>query len=254
MWRTRGGKYTHVAYIPRLRELTVDLSLREVPPTEAMRVCLRVLRELAPEASSGFVWRAGGETGLLPYVPIAETDALHAVLTTEAAVSEAYEHPEVFWSVWDTVESYGETKLVVRGAEHLESSAFFAYIYEGHRALARAAKPGRCDYEDPRVTDIDRSPYEAGESRLRPVGYIESEARMELSCVLGTGEHIAGWEIDAVGILLRAGRMQDGAPLREARVTFSEEGMARRERTPLLDVGARVFYLADSGELVELTS
>lgn len=134
---------------------------------------------------------------------------------------------------------------------------FLDAVQDGHRAMARVAKPGAARfYRVSLRSEAERAVYLAqGESRLRPVAYFVADARADFSGVLGEGEHIAGWEIDGLRdwIQVRAA-LPDGSPLREVRVLFTYEHQARSERRPLLDVGARVFYLDEGGSLVELTS
>jgi hypothetical protein len=66
--------------------------------------------------------------------------------------------------------------------------------------------------------------------------------------------HVLIAEIHPIRELVLAGETDDGRPIDTVRVVFPHEWMARQERRPLLDVGARVFYLNPAdGELVELT-
>jgi hypothetical protein len=50
-------------------------------------------------------------------------------------------------------------------------------------------------------------------------------------------------EIHEVRALVKAKQDRVGRPVDTVRVLFAEEWMARRERRPLLDVGARVFFM-----------
>ena len=59
--------------------------------------------------------------------------------------------------------------------------------------------------------------------------------------------------MDTLAALLRSGRLTDGRPLKEVRVVFADEAMARRERRPLLDNGVRVRFYDASGALQDLT-
>ena len=55
--------------------------------------------------------------------------------------------------------------------------------------------------------------------------------------------HVLIQEIHEVRALVKAKKDREGRPVDTVRVVFAEEWMARRERRPLLDVGARVFFM-----------
>ena len=114
--------------------------------------------------------------------------------------------------------------------------------------MARVAKRGAARYYRVSLRSEDeREVYLAqGESRLRPVAYFDADARADFSCVLGEGEHIAGWEIDGLRdwIHVRAA-LPDGSPVREVRVLFTYEHQARAERRPLLDAPAALAALLE---------
>ena len=61
-------------------------------------------------------------------------------------------------------------------------------------------------------------------------------------------------EIHEVRALVKAKQDREGRPVDTVRIVFLEEWMARRERRPLLDVGARVFFMdPKTGRDVEIT-
>jgi hypothetical protein len=53
---------------------------------------------------------------------------------------------------------------------------------------------------------------------------------------------------------VKARKDRDGHPVDTVRVVFAEEWMAHRERRPLLDVGARVYFMdRNTGRDIEIT-
>jgi hypothetical protein len=66
--------------------------------------------------------------------------------------------------------------------------------------------------------------------------------------------HVLIREIHEVRALVKAQKDREGRPVDTVRIVFLEEWMARRERRPLLDVGARVFFMdPKTGRDVEIT-
>jgi hypothetical protein len=60
-------------------------------------------------------------------------------------------------------------------------------------------------------------------------------------------------EIYYVRDLVRTKRDPAGRPVEVVRINFDEEWMARQERRPLLDAGARVYFRGSkAGELIEI--
>ena len=256
--RVRLGEFSSMAIGLPQRQLQFVLMDLDVETGAAIDVSVRVLRSLmsAGLVTSAWIERGSGDSEILPQLPLADTRT-HAIAATDAEVTEHYDDVEAFWSCWDAVERIGEYRLATRAIDAVHPADFLDAVQDGHRAMARLAKPGAARYyrvslrsEDEREVYLAR-----GESRLRPVAYFDADARADFSCVLGAGEHIAGWEIDGLRDWIHVREaLPDGSPLREVRVMFTYEQQARSERRPLLDVGARVFYLDEGGSLVEFTS
>src|SRR5690606_29706461 len=101
----------------------------------------------------------------------------------------------------------------------------------------------------------------AGFPALTLVGYIAESKTVEFTGYVAKGRlhegdeprHVVITEIHAVRELVARKQTDDGRPVETVRIVFPEEWMARQERRPLLDVGARVYYMdGTTGALVEV--
>lgn len=188
----------------------------------------------------------------LPHLPIAGLNS-HLVVTTEAEVTAAFEDPEVFFDAgWTTVEPIGEKYLMLRGMTAAENPVYLAEIISHQWDMARAAKPGQTKYYAPQPEPEELEIYEAGEPTLSGITYIAAEKRLEMTCYLEPEQHVKGSEIFDLWALVEAGELTDGRKLDAVRVIFFNREMAAREKRPLLDVGAEVFYYDPNMELTQL--
>ena len=227
------------ASVPRILSQLRTLSQTLLQDPRAMRV------------SVGFV---GAGALCLPTVPIAGLRT-YLVSCTQREVADAYESPEAFWkSGWEASRWIGERAMLERAMQTMGSVDYLAQVQPQHWALARAAKPGRCHYALPVVKPEEEEVYRAGEPALALVGYAEREAEVELACALKPPAHIQGYEVFDLYGLLKEGVLEDGRPLRGIRVVFAHEEMARAERRPLLDIGARVLAYDTAGHLQQITN
>jgi hypothetical protein len=189
----------------------------------------------------------------LPTVPIADVRT-YLVSCTKREVADAYGSPEAFWkSGWEASQWIGERAMLERAMRTMGSVDYLAHVQPQHWALARAAKPGRCEYALPVVEPEEQEVYRAGAPALALVGYADREAEVELACALKPPAHVQGYEVFDLYGLREAGVLEDGRPVRGIRVVFSNEEMARAERRPLLDIGVRVLAYDKSGRLQEIT-
>jgi len=203
-------------------------------------------------ASRATLRRYGGGGRCLPVAPIAELN--HLVVTTDTEVSAAYEEQRAFWTAWWRAEDLGDGRqLLVRAEDADDSLAFLAEVMPSQWEMARAARPRLTRYYALELEPEEEPLFYAAAPRLEPVGYLEPAQAAIYSCYLEDGEHVPGWEIYQIFDHLQHGRLEDGRPAREIRVMFLDREVAARERRPLLDVGARVFYYEESGETAELT-
>ncbi|MBZ0121825.1 MAG: hypothetical protein K8H88_32835, partial [Sandaracinaceae bacterium] len=143
---------------------------------------------------------------------------------------------------------YGDVALCVRALDAADGPTLLERIQDSQWALVRAAKPGRTKYWFPRPTDREKPIYRRGERHLQVVGHDPRTGLMELSCVLGPGEHIQGWEIDDLRFAIHSKRIKR-RKLTETRVVFLDREAAEREKRPLLDIGARVFVQEAQGDV-----
>jgi hypothetical protein len=64
--------------------------------------------------------------------------------------------------------------------------------------------------------------------------------------------HIQGWEIYNVSELIEVEKLEDGRPVDTVRIVFLNREMAEREKRPLLDIGAQVWYYNPVGETEQI--
>ena len=244
------------------------------PPTESWMVAMRRVARAAiamPEFEYIVLVRDGGHAmAFVPRPPLARS--FHVVTITEQQVAEKYDDPDVFWRVWEVVEPIGNVRLCARHLDALEEEDWLARTFDDTMELARHARPKLTYYDSdpywfpayaPWWEHGDHQDEKAGFPALTLVGYIADARTVELTGVVTKrplqegGEdprHVLITEIHDVRALVAREQTADGRPVDSVRVVFPEEWMARQERRPLLDVGARVFYMdCATGALVEIT-
>lgn len=197
-----------------------------------------------------------------PLPPLARCN--HIVTVTESQVADAYDDPDAFWRCWDRVERVGKLRVCIRGLHDLDDEAWLARTFESTMHLARVAKPGQTMYSTPwhgpqsaafapwwEYGDIIADE-RAGYPALSFVGYDPSTRTVEYAGFCTTTDiakggpdprHVLIREIHEVRALVKAKKDREDRPVDTVRIVFAEEWMARRERRPLLDVGARVFFM-----------
>ena len=194
---------------------------------------------------------AGGAT-CIPAPPLVEHNS-HLVLTTDREVEEEYDMPEAFWdSGWDSIERFGERRLLLRGMDAVGGPEYLRIIFRQQWLLARIAKPERTAYFLPQPYPSETGIFHSGLEQLHFVGYDPTEQLVEYSCAMSRGERIPGWQIYELWDLVQEGALSDGRPVKSVRVVFFEQSAALQEKRPLLDIGCRVFH-EEAGELRELT-
>jgi hypothetical protein len=219
---------------------------------QAMRLARYLCQEFS--VSSMMLVRSGGSKyKFSPEAPLAVL-AWQMVLAPDTLVAETYEDVNAFWNAgWDHRENFRSGAMLSRGTTLIEDDSYVEKFLEMEWTLARAAKPGKTKYFNVEVEPELESIFSRGESVLKPVGYAEEALLAEYSCYLGEGEHIPGWEIYGLRTMINARALHDGRPLDVARIVFVTREMAIRERRPLLDIGAKVFYQDAPDKLVEIT-
>jgi hypothetical protein len=200
----------------------------------------------------GHLGRHGEPGGLVPCIPVADAHT-HAVATSDREVSAAYDEPSAFWNArWDSVERIASTVLLVRGIDTIDTAVFLDRIFDDQWAMARAAKPGRTTYYGAELTPELEPIFRRDPTVLEQVGYVEAERAIEYSGYVEEGTHVPGWQVMEIFELASATALPDGREYDMVRVVFPEEAMALREKRTLIDAGARVYYMGDDAELVEV--
>ena len=222
-----------------------DAGLSEAAVRDAQVRQVNLLRGLfvTGKLEGGHVERVEPGLDALPSVPIARR--LPAVVVTEDRVAAAYNDPGPFWAAWGENQARGEHHLLARHLDAASTPAWFRACFEDHWAMARAARPGDTFYgrkvAPPGCEDL----LARGESRLRQVGY--RDGHVELAGFVPDGARVPPWEVLTWSEVLLRGSLDDGSPVSSLRVVFRNEEMARREATPLLDIGAQVAFLGRDG-------
>jgi len=163
--------------------------------------------------------------------------------------------------MWDRVEKVGDVRVCIRGLDCLTEHDWLGKTFESTMELARIAKPKLTYYDPPHVHKAFTAWWEygdlisekkAGYPALTLTGYDPRTKTLEFAGYVTNTPLIRGGP-DPRNVLIReihevrwiVGSKQDraGNPVDCVRIVFLEEWMARRERRPLLDVGARVFFM-----------
>lgn len=205
----------------------------------------------------------------VPEPPLARTN--HIVTTTEQEVAERYEDPAYFWTIWDRVERVGDRRVCIRALDDVLEEDWLSRTYEQTMALARIAVPHRTHYNPPDWPEPFRawwgigSPHDelGGHRALSLVGYDATTKTVELAGFVldhdprrdeESARHVHIREVYEVRQVVKE-KQFEGKPVDVVRIVFPFEWMARQERRPLLDAGAKVFYMdTKTGALAELTT
>ncbi len=94
--------------------------------------------------------------------------------------------------------------------------------------------------------------YHAGEPHLQRVEYLPEQRLVIFSCHLAPDEKINGWEIYEIRHIARNKKLPDGREVDEVQIIFDTRSCAEREKRPLLDVGAQVWYYNSQGSLEQI--
>jgi hypothetical protein len=229
----------------------------------------RRARELPAFAYAAVQRKPSPFTIFVPEPPIARTN--HFVITTEAEVADAYDDPEAFWCAWQTIDMIGEHRLCTRGLADLDEYAWLARTFESTMHMARSAKADLTTYYlKPYWKEEFAAWWEFGDYRaekagypaLAPVGYDPDTRAFEMfgfitktPLYLGGPEprHVLIREIYELRKLARRKQVREGQPLDAVNVVWAERWMAMSERRPLLDVGAKVFYMDGDKQRIPVT-
>jgi hypothetical protein len=182
-----------------------------------------------------------------PSPPQAPPEAM-LFLADAAALARQYVSPDAYWRAWDVASEVRAGRVLVSRALTVDDEcAFKAKVYPATWDLARAARTGLTLYGDPEILPDERALFEAGEPTITQLGFDDETHRLEYTAYVGEGGHILPREVYLLRRLLLDRRLSDGSRLEAIRVSFPDQAMARREFTPLHDVGVEVAYLASEG-------
>ncbi len=222
------------------------------PVKESLAALVATARRLfAGDLRSARILRSSGGANCIPELPVCGYKT-HLCLTDKNEVDACYQDPAVFWESWRTEARSGDRFLLTRGLDAVEDLAFLKQVSAAQWAMARAAKPGLTQYFNPNVDQAETAFYRSGPRHLELVGYLEDKRLVEYSGFLAEDAHITPEQIYQIAELAAVGALPDGRPVETVRVVFYEEAMAQREKRPLLDVGAKVYFENQEGDLVEI--
>ncbi|HWO17148.1 MAG TPA: hypothetical protein VNO30_00170 [Kofleriaceae bacterium] len=213
--------------------------------------------------------REQSSTRFVPEPPLARAN--HLTTVTECEIADEYENPDYFWKVWDRVETVGDTRVCIRALEALDDVSWLGATFESTMELVRLAKPKLTSYDTPSRIPPELAPWweygdsqanRAGQPALAYVGYEAATRTVEYTGFIAappytqpgaaSQRHVLLREIHGLRALIKAQQDAEGRPIDTVRIVFPFEWMARQERRPLLDAGARVFFLGTATELVEI--
>lgn len=254
-----------------------DVEGRYPPETKPTAEWVRRMAELGTVVPTvpGFHYavlrREQSSTQFVPEPPLARAN--HLVTTNEREVADDYDDPDYFWKAWDRIEQVGDIRVCIRALEALDDDSWLSETFESTMDLVRRAKPKFTNYVRPGRVEPEFAPWweygdyqyeRAGNPALSYVGYEAATRTVEYTGFVAklpyvpsrtdSNRHVLIREIHGLRALVKAKQDAEGRPIDTVRIVFPFEWMARQERRPLLDAGARVFYsTADSVDLIEVT-
>jgi hypothetical protein len=200
----------------------------------------------------GTVARQGVGVECLPWLPLVHT-ATYMVVADEPALRWAFERPDeaIRAGDWEARQIGG--RWLLSRAMHAETNVeMIEAIQEGQWSMARLARPGLTEYRE-RDPEPEEEPIVlSGERTVLAAGYLPDERTAVFSCALGPEQHVNGWEVFALLRILIGQRLHTGEEVQRVQVVFADEASARREKRPLLDIGAHVLYYDGRGQLQPL--
>jgi hypothetical protein len=197
----------------------------------------------------------GGISSLAPNPPLLGNKD-YLVVTTQAEIEQNYDFPEVFLNLnWVSVFHYGEQIIFARNLGTVENTEFKRRVYKEQWQLAYASKPKLTQYFYPPHEALGHDPnYASFDPNLRKLcgyedqylyetEYLTDEEIIEFSCQVESEYNIQHWEIYEIYNLIKEGKNLEGKITKDVRIIFSSQSMAERNKRPLLDIGAQVFFM-----------
>lgn len=184
-----------------------------------------------------------------PVVPGSGSDDYLRLVRHPETIQKFYPDSADFQKVWDQSELTGQRIIFSRALDILDIEAFQEKVYPRIWDLARRAYPGNCKYFPPTFTGIpslrekEIELFYQGEKCLSWVGYDPINQLAQATAYAEEGIHIPPNEILGMQQVITSGKMPDEKPVKTLQIIFPSREMAMREGVPLLDIGAKVFYL-----------
>ena len=210
-------------------------------------------RKLIERASVSSVSLYRGSTdAITPNILV--DDERQMMFVNQKQIESRFDRPEVFWNAgWDIKEQYGDRYLLGRCLDmhkYFDDYSYLSHILFDQWNMVRASKPGwtKFYHAQPEESEL----FYSGEPRLNIANYYEESKTLEYSCNLKEDQYIQGWEIFKIWIMLNKGQMKDEREVKSVRVAFTDKETAEREKRPLLEAGAKVIYMNEKGEEVEI--
>ena len=181
-------------------------------------------------------------------------DRRQMIFVTQKQIESRFDRPGVFWNAgWDIKEQYGDHFLLGRCLnmhKYFDDYSYLSHILLDQWNMVRASKPGwtKFYHAQPEESEL----FYSGEPRLNLANYSEKSKTVEYSCDVKEDQYIQGWEIFKIWIMLNKGQMKDGKEVKSVRVVFVDKETAEREKRPLLEAGAKVIYMNEKREEVEI--
>ena len=210
-------------------------------------------RKLIERASVSSVSLYRGSTdAITPNILV--DDERQMIFVTQKQIEERFDRPGVFWNAgWDIKEQYGDHFLLGRCLDmhkYFDDYSYLSEILLDQWNMVRASKPGwtKFYHAQPEESEL----FYSGKPRLNLTNYSEESKTVEYSYDVKEEQYIQGWEIFKIWIMLNKGQIKDGREVKRVRVAFTDKETAEREKRPLLEAGAKVIYINEKGEEIEI--
>lgn len=198
-------------------------------------------------AQARIAW--GGDIPCLPDLAVVGQSS-YVVVSDRSLLGYAFDDPEAAMAAgrWEVARVQG--REIFRRAMTAETNLdLLDAIADGQWAMARFARPGAARYDFAAPTSSEWEVFQRGAPTISLSGYSKSGMTALYTAGRGAGGGVRPWEVWSIGRALHVGHLPSGEPLRRVRVAFADRLTARRERRPLLDVGATVEHLDERGTL-----
>ena len=195
-------------------------------------------------------------SNLPPAIPLWPRGRQSTVLLTDIhKILQIFHTVEDFLVGWDGHEQIDEERyLVWIGIDTNTRQEFSERLLPKVWEMARRAKPGFFKYYrviEANIPDYEKNWWFRGRPTLQFVT-TDAQGITEFSGYLGPNEHVRPHDVYTVRTAFQSKQDPLGNPNKGVRVVFLDERTARAEATPLMDVGASVYYMNMRGETVLL--